>query len=142
MLFERIPEPWSGVIVARQPRNLSIPEFNEVGDEPLRAEHSDRLGQHFKMTSCSHQPTYRSYWCLSTPPKKVRVLVTPFEQPLAATRAEVVAAELLVPFLVAMDNPAAPLDVSLAKDSLDAAYTPFTARLVRRRGFPRRAPVR
>lgn len=51
--------------------------------------------------------------------KKARVSAAPFEQPPAAARAQVVAAELLVQFLVAVDNPAAPLHVSLAKDSLD-----------------------
>ena len=46
---------------------------------------------------------------------------TSLEHPPAAARAQVVAAELLVQLLVAVDNPVPLLDVSFAKDSLDAA---------------------
>ena len=45
------------------------------------------------------------------------------EQEPAAARARVVAAELLVKLLVAVDDPAAPLDVGLAQDTPCAAWT-------------------
>ena len=53
--------------------------------------------------------------------KKARVSAASLEQPPTATRAKVVAAELLVQLLIAVDNPAPSLDVSFAKDSLDGA---------------------
>jgi hypothetical protein len=52
--------------------------------------------------------------------KKARVSAAPLEQPSAAARAQVVAAELLVQFLVAVDKSAAQFDVRFAKGSLDA----------------------
>src|SRR4029078_4183330 len=45
------------------------------------------------------------------------------EQEPAAARARVVAAELLAEFLVAVNDPAAPLDVGLAQDTPCGAWT-------------------
>jgi hypothetical protein len=52
--------------------------------------------------------------------KKARVSTASPKQPPTATRAQIVAAELLVQFLVAVDKSAAPFDVRFAKGSLDA----------------------
>ncbi len=57
--------------------------------------------------------------------KKARVSAASLEQTPTAARARVVATEPLVQFLVAVDDPAAPLDVGFAKGSLDAAWTWF-----------------
>ncbi len=57
--------------------------------------------------------------------KKARVSAASLEQPPTAARAWVVAPELLVQVLVAVDDPAAPLDVGFAKGSLAAAWTWF-----------------
>ncbi len=57
--------------------------------------------------------------------KKARVSAASLEQHPTAARAQVVAAELLVQFLVAVDDPEAPLDVGFAKGILDAAWTWF-----------------
>lgn len=53
--------------------------------------------------------------------KKARVSAASLEQPPTATRAQVVAAKLLVQLLIAVDNPAAPFNMRFAKGSLDGA---------------------
>jgi len=58
-----------------------------------------------------------------TPSKGAADQTAALEALAAAAGAEVVAAELLAEFLVAVDDPAAPLDVRLAQGSLDAAST-------------------
>jgi len=55
--------------------------------------------------------------------KKARVSAASLERPPATARARVIASQLLVQFLVAVDDPAAPLDVGFAQGSLDASWT-------------------
>ena len=55
--------------------------------------------------------------------KKARVTAASLEEPPAAARAQVIATEPLVEFLVPVDDPATPLDVGFAQGSLDAAWT-------------------